>query len=108
MTTLTQGIVLRHQDYGDYDRQFLIYTRDMGKISVIAKGAKKITSKLNSHMEPFLISQIMVANGKVFKRLAAAQTLSSFRNIPKDLEKIVIAQYFLESLDLFLGYEFCD
>lgn len=108
MTTLTQGIVLKRQNYGDYDRQFVIYTRDFGKIAVVAKGAKKITSKLNSHLEPFLISHLMIANGKAFKRLAAAQTLASFRNIKKNLAKTVMAQYFLEALDLLVGYEFRD
>lgn len=108
MTTLTQGIVLKRQDYGDYDRQFIIYTHCLGKIAVVAKGAKKITSKLNSHLEPFLISHLMIAEGRAFKRLAGAQALSCFRDIKKDLGKIVIAQYFLEVLDVLVKYEFCD
>lgn len=108
MTILTQGVVLKRQDRGDFDRQFVIYTEDLGKIAAVAKGAKKVTSKLNSHLEPFLISCLMIAGGRTGKRLAAAQTLASCRNIRKNWAKIVIAQCFLETLDLLVDYEFRD
>lgn len=72
-TYLTKGIVLRRADQGEYDRQFFIYTEKFGKVMAIAKGAKKISSKLNPHLSFFAVCELMLApsqNG--FCRLAAA------------------------------------
>lgn len=72
-TYLTKGIVLRRADQGEYDRQFFIYTEKLGKILAIAKGAKKISSKLNPHLNFFTVCELMLApsqNG--FYRLAGA------------------------------------
>ena len=63
MTYLTSAIILKKYDCGDYDRQFLLYTRESGKVTVIAKGAKKITSKLNPHLDYFSVCQLMLAQG---------------------------------------------
>jgi len=42
----TQAIVLRRFDFGETGRQLIAFTPDFGKISLIAKGTKKPTSKL--------------------------------------------------------------
>lgn len=99
-TLLTPGIIIRQADFRDYDRQYLVYTRDCGKVLVLAKGAKKISSKLNAHLQPFLLSQLMLAQGLAGKRIAAAQTLASYRDLRSNWEKILLAAYFLETVDL--------
>ena len=52
-TYTTEGIILKRKDYQENDRLFTIYSKDYGKIDLIAKGTKKISSKLNSYLEPF-------------------------------------------------------
>ena len=41
-----QGIVLRSRDYKEADQLVTIYTRELGKVTVQARGVKKTASKL--------------------------------------------------------------
>jgi DNA repair protein RecO (recombination protein O) len=107
-TFITQGVVLGREHYGDYDWQYTIYTREAGKVTAIVKGGKKITSKLNSHLDYFLTCDLMLARGNRFMRVASTQVVQNYKNIKNDLEKIVIANYFLEVINVLTGREFCD
>ncbi len=49
----TQGIILKKEDRGEADRLFTIYTKDFGKLELLAKGERKIKSKLRGGLELF-------------------------------------------------------
>ncbi|MEK7653215.1 MAG: DNA repair protein RecO [Patescibacteria group bacterium] len=108
MTQLTTGIILRRDHYNDFDRQYIVYTRDLGKVTAIAKGAKKIISKLSGHLEPFLVIDLMLAGNSRYKRVAGAGIAKRYRKISGSLEKIIIADYFLEAIDALIKYDFID
>jgi len=108
MTHLTYAIVLKKEPFKECDIKYTIYTQLHGKVLVIAKGAKKITSKLNCHLEFFMISNVMIADSLSVKRIAGAQINERFKNIIESIEKRVIALYFLEIIDLLVKYDFED
>jgi len=108
MTYLTNIVVLRKENYQDYDIKYILYSLEYGKISAVAKGAKKITSKLNPHLEFFMLSKVMIANGRFLKRIAGAQIIRHFNKIISNIEKRVIALYFFEIIDLLIKYDFQD
>ena len=99
MTYLTPAIILKKYDSGDYDRQYLLYTAVGGKLTAIAKGAKKIASKLNSHLDYFSVCELMLAPGiSGIERLAGAGNTNCRRT------KIMngwqfYGYYFLEAVD---------
>jgi DNA repair protein RecO (recombination protein O) len=97
----TTGIILKRRDYHENDRLFYIYTKDLGKIELVAKGTKKITSKLNSYLEPFYLVNLMVAKGKVFDKLANANVVKSYDNLrgDKDLIGFFLINYLSEIID---------
>ena len=105
-TYTTTGIILKRRDYQENDRLFYIYTKEHGKIELVAKGTKKITSKLNSYLEPFYLVNLMVAKGKIFDKLANANVINSYKNLrgDKDLVGFFIINYLAEVIDgLILG-----
>ncbi len=83
----TQAIVLDKQIINEADAQVILYTELLGKIELIAKGAKKITAKLNSHLEilNLIESTIITVNSK---HLTSALTINRFSNI-RHQEKIL-------------------
>lgn len=107
-TYVTHAVVLNKDNYKDYDVKFIVYTPDYGKIVIIAKGAKKITSKLNSHLEFFSVTKVMIAKGAAVNRLAGAQIVEAHKNIIRDNHKTIIALYFLEVINLLVKYDFED
>ena len=107
-TVLTQGIVLRQESHKDFDRQYIIYTRDLGKVMAVAKGGQKIVSKLSPHLGGFFISDLMLAQGVAFYRIAASQIAQNFSALSMDLEKIVLANYIWELIDKAVKFDYTD
>ena len=87
----TQGFVLKKVDQGEADQLFSIYTKDFGRLRILARGIRKITSKLRAGIPVFSISEIEFIQGKTFKTLTDAVLIQDFENIKKDLEKLKIA-----------------
>jgi len=105
-TYTTTGLILRRRDYQENDRLFYIYTKDHGKIELVAKGTKKITSKLNSYLEPLYLVNLMIAKGKFFDKLANANVVKSYENLrnDKDLVGFFLINYLSETINnLILG-----
>lgn len=48
----SMGIVLKRKNYGETDRLVTIYSKDIGKITVLAKGVRKINSSRAGSLEP--------------------------------------------------------
>lgn len=101
----TQGFLIKKIDQGEWDRIFVIYTRDFGKIKVLAKAERKIKSKLRAGLELFYLSEIEFIQGKTYKTLTDVVLLDSFQGIRKDLERLKIAYKISELLDNFLEFE---
>lgn len=101
MTRLINGIILKKQDYRESDRLFVIYTDELGKIEAVAKGVRKIKSKMAGHLELFSVVNLMVAPGKTYYQIAGADREKNFLNIKSDLGKTVLASFCLEVVDIF-------
>ena len=50
-TAVTKCYILGHKDFGEKDKLIFMYSKDLGKIKVIAKGARRITSRFMGHLE---------------------------------------------------------
>lgn len=87
----TQAIVLKKEDRGEADQLFTIFSKDFGKLEVLGKGIRKITSKLRSGIEIFSFSEIEFVQGKNYKILTDTLLLKKLINIKTDLEKFKIA-----------------
>lgn len=48
-----EGIILKRKSTGEADRILTVFTKQSGKIRVIAKGVRKITSRRAGHIEVF-------------------------------------------------------
>ena len=99
MTSTTDAIILSYIRYRDYDRLYTVYTREFGKLAILARGANKITSKLASHLEIGNLSRLMVASGRGFDILAQARARQSFANIRLDSARLTIALALVEMVD---------
>lgn len=96
-----EAVVLRHSDYGEADRLLTLYTRQLGKARVIAKGARKIASRKAGHIEPFTYVKLQLSRGKDMLILTQADTVDAYLPIRDDLILTSHASYVLELLDRF-------
>lgn len=98
----TQGIILNKCDFRESDRFFSIYTDELGKIEAVAKGVRKIKSKMAGHLDLFSIVDLMVAPGRSYYQVAGAEIDKNFLNIKTDLVKTILGSHCLEAVDAFV------
>jgi len=95
----TQGIVIRKRDLSEADRLLTIYTKDFGKILVKAKAVKKSQAKLKGHLELFLYSDLMLAEGRGLDIVTGAETIDNFSSIHNQLPSLAGAYCLSEIID---------
>jgi DNA repair protein RecO (recombination protein O) len=95
----TQGFILKKVDRGEADRLFTVYTKDFGKLELLARAVRKIKSKLRAGLELFYLSEIEFIQGKTHKTLTDAILINNFKNLRKDLTRLTIAYKISEVFD---------
>lgn len=88
-TYTVEGIVLTRQVWRESDSRLSIYTREQGKLDLVARGLKKSSSKLAGHLELANRASLMVINGRSLSYVGAARTLDCFYHLKQDLDKLL-------------------
>lgn len=94
-----EGIIIRTNDYGESNKILTLYSKEMGKIAVMARGAKKPKSRLSSISQLFTHGQFLVQKGSGLGVLNQGEMISSFRQIRSDIFLTAYAAYMIELLD---------
>ncbi len=102
-TYKTEGIILRRTNIGEADRLITIFSKRSGKINVIAKGVRRITSRRSAHLELFNHSLFVMHQGKTLDYVSDAQNITTFPAIRCNFELIGHAYFIVELLDRFLA-----
>lgn len=101
----THAIVLRRVEYGDYDLIITLFTPDQGKVSVIAKSAKKSTKRFPGILELFARLEVVIRRGRRKGGLAVLQEASltaAFFHIRESILKTAYASYWAELINIWL------
>jgi DNA repair protein RecO (recombination protein O) len=94
-----QCIVLKRMDLGEADRIVTLYSRQHGKIRAVAKGVRRATSRSAGHLEPFTLTDVLLAVGRELDVVSQADTLASFRRVREDVVLTSHAYYLVELAD---------
>jgi DNA repair protein RecO (recombination protein O) len=97
----TEAIVLRRTDFGEADRLLTVFTPERGKLKLLAKGARKPTSRKSGHVELFSHGLFLVAVGRELDIVTQAETLEPFVSLREDLLRTTYAYYLAELADAF-------
>lgn len=99
MLTKAEGIVVRTTDYGETNKIITIYTREHGKVGVMARGAKKPRSKLAASGQLLTYGQYLYTIGKGLGTLHQGDIQNPFRYIKEDIYKMAYATYIVDFVD---------
>jgi DNA repair protein RecO (recombination protein O) len=100
-TYRAEAIVLKTIDFGETDRILTLLTRHFGKVSVVAKGIRKPTSRLAGHAEPLTHATYQLARGRNLDVLTGAESRALYRALREDLHGIAAGWYIAELADRF-------
>lgn len=94
--TSAAGIILSASPIGEYDRRLVILTRELGKISAFARGARKMNSPLLGVTQPLVFGVFELYEGRTSFSLKTADIKNYFRGVSQDLDATLFACYFAE------------
>jgi DNA repair protein RecO (recombination protein O) len=97
----THALVLRRRDQGDADRILTLFTPELGRLEVIAKGVRKTSSRKAGHLEPFTHVSLLLAQARTWDIITEVVTVEPFRHLRENLDAIGRAGYVAELVDAF-------
>lgn len=97
---VTSGIVLSRTNFGEADRIITMLTPEHGKVRLMAKGVRKIKSKLAGGIELFSVSQITYIPGKSdIHTLISSRLTKHYGNIVHDITRTMLGYELLKRIN---------
>ena len=95
----TEGIILKRRDFGEADRIVTVFSLHRGKISILAKGVRRITSRRAGNIELLNRVSMYLYQGKGMPILTEAESLDTYFKLKGDLILSTYAYHILELVD---------
>lgn len=94
----TEGIILKRKDFGEADRVLTVLTKQLGKISIIAKGVRRITSRRGGNIEVLNRVKLHLFKSRNYN-LTEAESIETYPQIKSNLILSTSAFHVLELVD---------
>lgn len=94
----TEAVVLRIVDTGEADRILALYSREVGRLDVIARGARKSTKRFGGHLGLYARIEATVDHrpARSLQPLRGARLLAAHEGLQADLAAFAAASYLAE------------
>jgi len=94
-----EGIILKRRSTGETDRILTVFTRQYGKLRIVARGIRKVSSRRSPHTEVFTRAVLSIHKGSGLDTLTEIAPVASYEAIRKDLQRVGAAYYLCELAD---------
>lgn len=94
-----EGVVLKTTPYGETNKIITLFTKEWGKIGVMARGAKKPNSKLASCTQVFTVGTFLIQLSRGLGTLHQGESIQSMRRLREDIYLTSFASYLVELTD---------
>src|SRR5690606_16441998 len=95
-----EAVILRTHKLGEADRIVTMLSRRHGKIRAVAKGVRRTSSKFGSRLEPFMVADVQLYEGRSLDIVQQAESLGAYgADIAVDYERFTAASAMVETAD---------
>ena len=95
----TDALVIRQIEYGENSNILRVFTRDLGKISILVRGVTRPKSSNRVLSQIFSYSNLKLKSGRNFYYINDGDLIDSFYDLRLDFEKLSYGLYILELID---------
>lgn len=97
---VTKGIILARTDYGEADRILTILTPEHGKLHLMAKGVRRMKSKLAGGVELFSTADLTYIKGRGgLGRLVSSRLVKFYEHITSDINRTMLGYEVIKQLN---------
>lgn len=89
--------MVRKTEFGEHHNLVTVYTKELGKVRVLAKSAKKSTSKQAGHLDLFNLVDFVAVPGKNYPIITQTQSSENFLGIKSSFPKLMAGFFVLET-----------
>lgn len=100
-TITVVGMVLSVMPISEYDKRLVLLTKEYGKITAFARGARKMTSQFLSGAQPMSFGEFTLYRGRNSYTVTAVKVTEYFGGDMTDIDKMSYGMYFLELADYY-------
>jgi DNA repair protein RecO (recombination protein O) len=95
----TRAIILSRTDYGEADRIITVLTPEQGKLSLMARGVRRVKSKLAGGIELFSVAEISYMKGRgQIDTLTSARLVHYYASIVQDIDRVQLGYELIKLL----------
>ncbi len=99
----TKAIILKQYEIGEADRIIIAFSRDLGLITLSARGVRKILARLKGHLELYTYSRLLIHKSRgSIDVITGAETIHSFKKLRLSLASTSRVYLILEFLSRIL------
>lgn len=98
---IVTGMILKTSPVNDYDRRLVVLTKERGKITVFARGARRQGNKSMAATNPFCFGSFKLFEGKDAYNLIECEITHYFEDLRSDFEGMCLGSFFLEYADYY-------
>lgn len=100
-TITVVGMVISGTPISEYDKRLVILTKELGKITAFARGARKPTSQFLGGSQPMAFGEFTLYRGRNAYTVTGMKITDYFSNTMKDIDSMYLGMYFLELADYY-------
>ncbi len=95
-----EAVILRTHKLGEADRIVTMLSRRHGKVRAVAKGVRRTSSKFGSRLEPFMVADVQLYQGRSLDIVQQAESLGSYgAEIASHYDRFTSASAMVETAD---------
>lgn len=100
-TITVMGMVISSMAISEYDKRLVILTKELGKITAFARGARKPTSPFLAGSQPMAFGEFTMYRGRNSYTVTGIKINEYFSNTMSDVDSMYMGMYFLEFADYY-------
>jgi DNA repair protein RecO (recombination protein O) len=100
-TVTAVGMVISSMAISEYDKRLVILTKEFGKITAFARGARKPTSPFLGGSQPMAFGEFTLYRGRNAYTITEMKISDYFSNTMNNIDSMYMGMYFLELADYY-------
>lgn len=92
----SEGVVLSSKNFGEADKIHTLYTDKFGRLSVISKGVRKLSSRKRGSLEVFNHIRFQAVHTQGMPVITEVEVVNDYEKVRKSLKKISVAYFFTD------------